>query len=185
MEFFNNVWQWIQGNIVPLLTTTNIAMVLGLILSFVRSKKALISTGASAGALEKELKETKKANAELTQKVSALEASQNRMSEQSAELLQAQSHVLNKLDGILAVQDLAYSASKAIPQDTLATMKNTINNVRYAATKTRKDIADNVDEATKIIDTAVTAAKESLKKTKQIVQPNAEENTKPKQTLTF
>lgn len=141
MEWINTAWQWIETNIVPLLTTTNIMMVLGVIFSLIRQKRNLLDNTASG----KELK----------QAINAVKLQGTTLDEQTAGLaqLRAETDALKeiisiettKADAMLDMLHTVFMAQE-LPAGSKQVIDAFYTNARYAETQQRAAIVKQVEE---------------------------------------
>jgi hypothetical protein len=156
MEELNQLWAWLKEQIIPLLTSANIALVVGVLVKIIRQKVTLKDVSVSST----ELKKTLSANKDATEK-------QNGLARRVEELTEAMAYMTQKEDAILDILNTVYSSSQSLTPNVKSAVSELYAGNRFATTKARKEALKLAEEMkVEAAENAEKAAKkvESVKK---------------------
>jgi hypothetical protein len=128
MEILNELWAWVQEQILPLLTSANIALGISLLYKIIKQKVTLKEVAITST----ELKGTLKANKDATDRQSGL-------SKKIDELSEAVSYMVQKEDALLDVLNMVYTGSESLKPNVKAAVSEIYAGNRFANTKARKE----------------------------------------------
>lgn len=141
MEWINTAWQWIETNIVPLLTTTNIMMVLGVIFSLFKQKRSIMDNTASSRDLRRTLDTVKLQSAALDEQTAGLAA----LKAETDALKESAALDATKIDAMLDILHTVFMAQN-LPAGSKQVIDGFYTNARYAETQQRAAIVKQVED---------------------------------------
>nr|DAR72618.1 MAG TPA: hypothetical protein [Caudoviricetes sp.] len=141
MEWINTAWQWIETNIVPLLTTTNIMMVLGVIFSLFKQKRSIMDNTASSRDLRRMLDTVKLQSAALDEQTAGLAA----LKAETDALKESAALDATKIDAMLDILHTVFMAQN-LPAGSKQVIDGFYTNARYAETQQRAAIVKQVED---------------------------------------
>lgn len=141
MEWINMAWQWIETNIVPLLTTTNIMMVLGVIFSLIRQKRNLLDNTASGKELKQAINAVKLQGTTLDEQTAGLAA----LKAETDALKESAALDATKIDAMLDILHTVFMAQN-LPAGSKQVIDGFYTNARYAETQQRAAIVKQVED---------------------------------------
>lgn len=173
MTFFQNIWAWITSHadiIAGVLTPANLVLVISTVVSLFRQKKTILANTMTTADLSKALRDSAigKSLQGTTEELSALRA-------QVGDIADQMTQAITKLNAVLEVQESAYNAS-SLPKETLVTIHNLIASGKFAESKARVAVNEEMAALRAKIEELVQAGEKSEEKIKKLT------NAAPKQT---
>lgn len=170
--FFQNIWAWITSHadiIAGVLTPANLILVIGALVQVFRQKKTIVANTNITGDLNKALKENKVLQ-DIKERNKEIEALRAQVGDIADQMTQA----ITKLNAVLEVQESAYNAS-SLPKETLVTIHNLIASGKFAESKARVAVNEEMAALRAKIEELVQAGEKSEEKIKKLT------NAAPKQ----
>jgi len=171
MNWINEAWAWVVDNIAPLLTATNLIMLLNVMFSLFRQRSNINANTASGKELKQTLKTLQIQRETLEEQTSGLD----KLKSEVKEMQEILSHMASKADAELDILHTAYAAQSRLPEEARKAIDAFYTNARYSETKQRAEILKRVKELESKLAEVTTEAAEKAAEVKKLVEDKAAE----------